>query len=162
MERENNRFPVRKNPRISHYDYSAPGCYFITICTKEKRCIFGLPGQLSPLGRIAEQCFTEIQGHFRDVGIDKFVVMPNHVHGIIVLQRKQHDLSMVVGLYKSAVTKRIHEVDPQMSVWQTSFHDHIIRNEQDYQRIWSYIDANPMRWKDDCFFVEDKTESAGS
>ncbi len=154
MNSVNHCFPVRKNPRIPNFDYSSPGYYFITVCTKEKRCIFGDPIHLNRFGRIAEQCFTEIQNHFQTIHIDKFVVMPNHIHGIVVLQGHQESLPTAIGLYKSAVTKKIHAIDPGIQVWQPSFHDHIIRNEQDYLRIWNYIDTNPLRWREDCFFSE--------
>ncbi len=154
MAETDDRFPVRKNPRIPNYDYSTPGYYFVTICTAGKRCIFGAPGELNRYGHIARQCLADISAHFSGVTVDQSVVMPNHIHIILVLHQAGAALCAIVGQYKSAVTKRIHRIDPGLEVWQTSFHDHIIRNEQDYQRIWSYIDANPARWKDDCFFEE--------
>jgi len=80
--------------------------------------------------------------------------MPNHIHGIIDIQGGSVKLSTILGLYKSAVTKEIHEFYPDMKLWQTSFHDHVIRNEKGYKRIWNYIDTNPVKWLEDCFYSE--------
>ena len=79
--------------------------------------------------------------------------MPNHVHAIIVLTDDKTKLSDVVCSYKSYVTKKIHELQPDMKVWQSSFHDHVIRNQQSYEKIWLYIEGNPMNWDKDCFFA---------
>ena len=149
------RFPVRKNPRMQNFDYAAPYYYFITVCTHEKEWIFGTPGKLSAYGKIARECFLEIEKHFPNTKADKWTVMPNHVHGIIILSGNV-ELSTVVGLYKSAVTKRIHGNQPDLKVWQTSFHDHVIRNQADYERIWQYIDTNVARWTEDCFYTPQK------
>ena len=146
------RFHNRKNPRLRGYDYTQPNWYFVTICTHEKRYIFGEPGRPSGFGRIAGDAFGEISKHFPAVQIDKFVVMPNHVHAIIHVKAAGTDLPLVLGQYKAFVTKQIHAVSPNCKVWQTSFHDHVIRNSQDYRRIWEYIDTNPVRWREDCFF----------
>ena len=148
------RFPKRKHPRLRQYDYSQPGYYFVTICTSEKRCIFGGPNKLNQFGQTAQQCMMEIEKHITGVRVDKWVVMPNHVHAIIKLLDTSANLSVIVGQYKSAVTKRIHAVRADLTVWQTSFHDHVIRTEQDYLKIWNYIHTNPMRWQEDCFFTE--------
>ena len=90
------RFPVRKSPRLPNYDYSTPNYYFITICTNKKKCIFGEPNGLNALGKSAEQAFIEIETHFPGVYVDKFVVMPNHVHGIIVQQNSHAKLSTIM------------------------------------------------------------------
>ena len=147
------RFPMRKHPRLPNYDYSTPNYYFITICTHQKKCIFGKPDRLNTLGTIAQKDFSEIETHFPGIYVDKFVVMPNHVHGIIVLQTSNHTLSTILGLYKSSVSKKIHALQPDITVWQASFHDHVIRDQYSYRRIWSYIDTNPVRWENDCFYT---------
>ena len=146
------RFHERKNPRLKNYDYAQQGYYFVTICTSEKKCIFGDTNQLSVFGFIAYDALQEIPKHFPDVEIDKFVVMPNHIHAIIVLKKAGVGLSLVVGQYKAYVTKKIHNISSEQKVWQSSFHDHVIRGEPDYQRIWEYIDTNPLRWQEDCFY----------
>ena len=151
IDNEIDRFPKRKNPRLKNFNYASPNYYFVTICCKEKRCIFGRPDGLSRFGRIAEAAMREINMHFPEVTADKWVIMPNHVHAIIVLPGNSIQLSTVIGLYKSSVTKRIHQLKSGMDVWQSSYHDHVIRNQTDYVRIWEYIDTNPVRWLDDCF-----------
>jgi REP element-mobilizing transposase RayT len=148
------RFPVRKNPRLKIYDYTTPNYYFVTICTKDKKCIFGTADQLNCHGRIAYLGLQEMSHHFPGVQLEKFVVMPNHIHAIIVLQDKTVDLSTVVGQYKSFVSKNIHAISPELKVWQTSFHDHVIRDQRSYEKIWNYIDTNPLRWNEDCFYSE--------
>ena len=139
---------------MRHYDYTQPGYYFVTICTKEKKCLFGEPGELNRFGYLAQQGLLAIEQHTHGVKVDKCIVMPNHIHAIIVLSDSATDLSVAIGQYKSAVTRNIRKIRRNAEVWQTSFHDHVIRSEEDYQRIWAYIDTNPMRWKDDCFYVE--------
>ena len=159
---DQDRFPVRKHPRLKEYDYASPNYYFVTICTWNKACLFGRPGALNRYGRMAEQGLVETGSHFPGVKVDKFVVMPNHVHGIVVLQGSGADLSTVVGQYKSFVSRQIHGIDPEQRVWKTSFHDHVIRNQADYERIWSYIDANPANWEKDCFFDNGESPAAHS
>ena len=146
------RFTKRKSPRLKHFDYSLPYWYFITVCTSEKACIFGAPATPSAFGVIARDAFYEIPKHFPRVTVDKFVVMPNHIHAIIAVNQAGTELPLVVGQYKAFVTKQIHLIDPAIKVWQTSFYDHVIRNQADYLRIWQYIDTNPLKWEEDCFF----------
>ena len=148
--------PKRKSPRIPRYDYSSPNYYFITICTRNKQCIFGSIKEKSKFGEIVEACILELKEHYSYIHVDKYVVMPNHVHMILILDSKNEKVSLntVMGQYKSGVSRRIHRIDPDLMVWQRSFHDHVIRNQSDYERIWSYIDTNPMRWDKDCFYVE--------
>ena len=153
MQQPDDRFPVRKSPRIKHYDYATPNYYFVTICTSSKACLFGSPQRLNHRGKIAQSGLLEIAKHFHGVYIDKSVVMPNHIHAIIVLQNEVANLSTIIGQYKSFVTKKLHETEPNLQVWQTFFHDHVIRNEKSYQKIWNYIETNPIKWQEDCFFA---------
>ena len=148
------RFPKRKSPRIPGYDYATPNYYFITICTHEKNCIFWSGGKLNTFGQIAFDAAMQISAHFPGNRVDSFVVMPNHIHMILVVEPGGTDATVVVGQYKSQVSKEIHKIDPKRKIWQTSFHDHGIRNYRQYQHIREYIETNPMRWKEDCFFVE--------
>lgn len=148
------RFPIRKHPRLKHFDYSSPNYYFITVCTWNRACIFGKPNSLNQWGRIAEAVLLEIERHFSNVSVDQYVVMPNHVHMILVLERENAGVSQIMGQYKSSVTRKIRETAPQQKVWQTSFHDHVIRNHKDYERIWLYIASNPQNWCKDCFFED--------
>lgn len=146
----------RKSPRITNYNYSTCNYYFITICTHEKNCIFGQAGKLNLLGQIALEDILLIEKNYPSVRVDKFVVMPNHVHMILALENESNnpDVCLLVALYKAGVSKRIRKLYPEIKIWQRSFHDHIIRNQVSYEKIWSYIENNPQRWKEDCFWKE--------
>ena len=152
-DKNTDRFPARKSPRMQHYDYSSPNYYFVTICTHNKQCIFGNPGQLNRRGFLAEHGILEIGKHFTNVRIDKYAVMPNHVHMILVLEPGSAALLIILGQYKSYVTKQIHAEEPELRMWQASYHDHVIRNQKSYENIWLYIHANPANWEKDCFFA---------
>lgn len=150
-------FYSRKSTRLPGFDYASYHYYFGTICTNEKECIFGEPENLNQLGEIAKQNILQIEKHFPDVIVDNFIVMPNHIHAIIIIGRDPNkgelpSLSTVVGQYKSAVTKEIHKIQPNRKVWQRSFHDHIIRDQRGYEQIWEYIRYNAQKWDEDCFY----------
>lgn len=147
-------FPDRKLPRLSGFDYSSPNYYFVTICTHNRKLIFGTTDSLNELGLIAESELVGIEKHYSNVRLDKYVIMPNHVHAIIAIDEVETErsrpfptLSTIVGLYKSGVSKRIHEIYPNAVVWQKSFYDKVIRNEAAYLEVWQYIDENPLKWE---------------
>ena len=149
----------RKSPRIPDFDYSSANYYFITVCTYEKQCIFYTSGTLNEYGIITDNCLREIENHFSGVHLDKWVVMPNHVHGIIIIEKDcRHSLSTIVGLFKSSVTKKLHCIQPELEIWQRSFHDHVIRNQRSYENIWNYIEYNPVKWFEDCFCPTEQKE----
>ena len=152
--------PKRKRQRLAGYDYSTPNYYFITICTHQKRGIFGHPCRLNEFGKLAEFALLDIPNHFAGVAVDKYAIMPNHVHAIVVIGGGVSEracpfptVSSVVGAYKSAVSRMIHAVEPGIPVWQKSFYDHIIRNEKEYLDDWRYIDDNPAKWTEDEFYT---------
>ena len=155
--------PARKPNRLPTYDYSTPGAYFLTLCTKDKQCILGkIVGggaldapriRLTNAGTVVEKYIVS-GNRMPGVTVDKFVVMPNHVHLILILEDGTTKLPDVIGQYKSAVTRQLRKMGWNQPVWQTSFHDHVIRDQMGYERIWTYIDTNPIRWKDDCFYIE--------
>ncbi len=154
----------RKTIRLQGYDYSLEGEYFVTICTKDKECIFGeIIGEemhLSPIGEIAKRCWEEIPKHFPNTEIDEYVIMPNHVHGIIIINQcrdvqlnvptrispKKGSLSVIVRTFKAAVTTECHRIGFTDFKWQPSFYEHIIRNEKDLANIRDYIYNNIDRW----------------
>ncbi len=149
--------PKRKLPRLRGYDYSNANYYFVTICTYQKQQLFGTPESLNTLGKIAENDLLAIPQHFPSVRVDKYVIMPNHIHAIFVLEPPKTSapsLSTVINLYKSGVTRQIHQFLPDKKIWQQSFYDSIIRDEIAYLDIWSYIDGNPTKWQLDELFVE--------
>ncbi|MDY6846166.1 MAG: transposase [Chloroflexota bacterium] len=156
----------RKNIRLKDYDYSSAGYYFVTIVSNKRKNIFGniIEGEieLNLLGMIVKKTWREIPQHFPYIEIDSYVVMPNHFHGIIIinevgarhaspLQTKSYPLGVVVGSFKSAVTKRIHGMGlmDQKRIWQRNYYEHIIRDEDDYQQIVDYIASNPFNWEND-------------
>ena len=164
--------------RLRDYDYAHAGAYFITACTHARQCIFGeiIGGimQLSDFGAAAQECWRAIPEHSPYVDLDAFIVMPNHVHGIVTITvGARHavplhnatsvpaafgkplagSLATIVGSFKSATTKRVNELrgTPAAPVWQRNYHEHVIRNDRDLDRIRQYITENPVRWADDEF-----------
>ena len=168
--------PKRKPTRLKGYDYSTTGAYFITICTHNRKCLFSnivgaiheLPeNKLTKYGEFAEQIIKILPDRF-NVSIPKHIVMPNHIHLIIEindddnnravreppLQYHRSVIDKMVGFFKMNVSKKIH-ITYSDKIWQRSYHDHIIRGENDYQKIWEYIDTNPLKWELDCFYNDD-------
>lgn len=159
----------RKLPRLKEYDYSMPGVYFVTICSHNKKCIFGRVQSgnalnvarviLSRIGETAMQCLLDIESHYDNITLDNWVIMPNHIHMLIRIHQREHhcptpnfDIPNVIGKFKAAVTRSIKSTVPSSPrIWQTSFYDHIVRNESDYRMIWQYISSNPDKWAADRF-----------
>ena len=154
----------RKANRYKGYNYSSPGYYFVTICTKDRLSFFGKieDGKmiLNEYGEIVKKCWLEIPEHFSRIKIEEFVIMPNHFHGIIIIddfvenrhacslrdvnENRQHQkLPVIIGSFKSAVTKIIHRKYESSFQWQKSYYDHIIRNESSLNNIRQYIRQNP-------------------
>ena len=158
--------PKRKNNRLKKYDYSTNGAYFITICTKNRRCLLstivgatiGRPSSvvLTSAGMATEKAICQISSKYVAVFVDHYVIMPNHIHILLSIQREcgrpmvAPTISTVVQQMKGYVTKILGR-----NIWQKSFHDHIIRSQSDYDKIWQYIDTNPLRWEQDCFYTEE-------
>jgi REP element-mobilizing transposase RayT len=153
--------PQRKSPRLQGYDYSQSGAYFITICTHQRQNLFGevIDGVMhcSQAGDIAMACWHIIPNHYPAVELDAFVVMPNHIHGILVLDGDGKQFKTVLGRvingYKGAVTARIREqIDSNLVAWQGRYHDHIIRDERGLNLIRAYVENNPAKWSNDSLF----------
>ena len=154
--------PNRKLQRLTGYDYSQNGYYFVTICTHNKNHILGMVQNnnvyLSDYGKIASIEFENIKNHFDCIKVEKYIIMPNYIHCILVINTNEErsrpfpTLSTVVGLFKSGVSKRIHQIDSSLKVWQKSFYDCIIKNEKSYMECWKYIDQNALTWEsDECY-----------
>ncbi len=153
--------PKRKPTRLKGYDYSQNGAYFITICTHNRKQILSnivgeglcaLPqNTMSSIGKEVEKSIQYINDNYICVTIDKYVIMPNHIHLIVVLENSgghgNPPLQKIIGQIKSYTTNKFGSV-----LWQRSYHDHIIRDETDYRKIWEYIDTNVIRWENDCFY----------
>ena len=190
MDRYKNKYRI-PSARAQWWDYGWNGAYFITICTQNREHFFGEINEgkitLSRLGVIADVLWHEIPNHSKYAELGDFVVMPNHIHGILILDKPDtvetgHALSLptfqqtsapiskpssigqnrfqnigkntvssIIGSYKSAVTKHANRLGFENG-WQSRFHDHIIRNDAEYQRISDYIIHNPTHWKDDKFY----------
>lgn len=163
----------RQSIRLPGYDYSQPGAYFITICTQYHECCLGeiINGEMrfTIRGAIAFRLWLQIPHHFANVELDEFIIMPNHVHGIIVitdkytattdteggetppLRRRKPTLGQIVAYYKYQTTKIINQIDytPKNRVWQRNYYDRIIRHQNAFNLIQRYIIANPIRWHKD-------------
>ena len=161
--------PKRKQIRLSEYDYSTSGAYFVTICTEGRRCILssvrrGDPGgrpavEYTQYGEIAESCFAAVKELY-DISFDTYVIMPNHIHFICSLgvpratTRVAPTLGRVVGAYKSLAANGCRKAGLQGKLWQRSYYEHIIRNEKDYREIREYIENNPAQWAEDRYYVD--------
>jgi REP element-mobilizing transposase RayT len=137
--------------RFRGFNYSQPGFFFVTICAGDKQCIFGAVFGTdivqSELGRIVEEQWHDLPESFPDLRLDEFIVMPNHVHGILELSGDGVSLGTVVGRFKSAVTLRSRRSELRnKNIWQRGYHDRIVRNESELNVYQQYIRDNPMRW----------------
>ena len=168
--------PVRKRLRIENYDYSTPGAYFITFCTHDRRNMLSsivraihespVP-QLTLCGKLVDNVIQNIPQHLH-VAVDQYVIMPNHVHLILIIAeenvihsirqsplRSRSIISKAVGYIKMNASKEIRQHYGNITVWQRGYHDHVIRNQEDYEMIAKYIDENPVRWELDRLYREE-------
>lgn len=160
----------RQAIRLKNYDYSQAGAYFITICTKQKQCIFGdiknRKIRLNALGSIADKYWQEIPQHFANVALDVYTIMPNHLHGILWIMESSENsnktrkfgdigiesISSVIRSYKAIVTKQINKICNTKGlsvVWQSRYYEQIIRDENALLTIRNYINNNPLNWDTD-------------
>ncbi len=181
-EKFRNKYRI-PSARLKNWDYGSNASYFVTICTHNRLHYFGevhnKKMNLSEIGIIAKQFWYEIPGHFKFVELGAFVVMPNHIHGILMINKNDDlmgsgfvetpnlgvsttavrtpNLGVIINQYKRICTINARKIHADFA-WQSRFHDHIIRNDESFQRISNYIDANPAKWKDD----EIKTPNANN
>ena len=170
---EEKELPKRKDNRLKNYDYSRAGAYFITICTKDRKCLFWDKAQhhsvgediilpyenirFSILGEIADEAINAIPVHYPQVEVVQYVIMPNHIHMILSIPyddgrmiSSPTSILTIVGQMKRYVSKRVGK-----AIWQKSFHDHIIRNRADYEEHLRYIYENPINWHLDELYTEE-------
>jgi REP element-mobilizing transposase RayT len=167
-----------ESARLKNWDYSSNGYYYITICTYNREWLFGniVDGkmQLSTIGEIVLQGWNDSFVMRKELFCDKFIVMPNHIHGIVIIRKTDNthnaethrrgnvetygraslrakSISSFVAGFKSAMTKRINEFrqTPGVPVWQDRFYDHIIRDEKSLHKTREYVVNNPMNWEND-------------
>lgn len=157
--------PKRKHPRLKNYDYSQNGCYFVTVCVKDRKNLLGtipvgrdahIPPSVFPsnIGVIVDKYIKNIPSVYTGIIVDSYVIMPNHVHLLITIETADQGgggmwasrptLHTVVRSFKTMVTKQIGH-----SIWQGSYYDRIIRDEKAYREAWQYIDENPLKWQED-------------
>ena len=154
----------RKPNRIAEYDYSQTGAYFITICTHNRKKMLSkivgtpLPGcpheavQLLWHGEIADGVIRRMDAFYANVSVERYVVMPDHVHLLICINEptghprtgvptRTSVIARFVGTFKRFCNKEYGE-----NIWQSRYYDHVIRNQQDYNEVWEYIENNPRKW----------------
>ncbi len=174
-------YKLQKQYRYKGYDYSQDGFYFVTICCKNREMFFGDVKnkiiQLSEIGKIAEKFWLEIPDHFSFIKLDKFIIMPNHVHGIIEIDNcrnaprrvpvnnapvemnaprrvptgiqplVKNSLSSIINYFKGNTKRFCNKNNLEYVAWQPRFHDRIIRNNDELNRIRQYIIDNPLKWE---------------
>ena len=166
--------PGHRSIRLKDYNYSKPGLYFVTICAEGRRCIFGRVAsaqvELAAVGRVAHESWVAVPTHFPAVRPHTFVIMPNHVHGLIEigcqagaqraapLQEQESDdksrhsvkpesLSAMVRSFKAALTKRARaELDWKGEIWQRNYFERIVRGGREFSDATRYIAENPLKW----------------
>jgi putative transposase len=162
----------RRSIRLHGYDYTRAGAYFITICTHQRLCLFGevIDGkiQLNPIGQLIVSLWQRIPQHFPNVELDEFVLMPNHLHGIIIIVKQQpqpnsanqelnlqgtksNSLGAIIQNFKSISTRKIKRINhnSSMLIWQRNYYEQIIRDDRTLQKIRQYITDNPLNWESD-------------
>jgi REP element-mobilizing transposase RayT len=173
MDKYKNRCRI-SSARAPFWDYGWNAAYFVTICTQNREHWFGEISDgvmaLSAMGHIANSCWYEIPKHFPFVELGAHIIMPNHVHGIVIINKpddgrssqtkskktknqfgpQSKNLASIIRGFKIGVTKNARQINPEFA-WQSRYHDHIIRNDQSYQKISEYIINNPANWKDNKF-----------
>ena len=170
-------YQKRKNPRLQGYDYNAPGAYFLTLCTENRRCLLArivgtgvLDGPqivLSPYGKIAEKYIRQLQAFYTHLSVEAYVIMPNHIH-LLLLVKENGPSGTPVPTSLSAAShtaqnaaiprfvstlKRFCNKEYGQNIWQARFYDHIIRNQADFRQHLQYIQENPLKWEMDKLYV---------
>ena len=173
---EENALPKRKRLRLQDYDYSTPGAYFLTICTYNRKCtlshvvgaIHESPEtKLTQYGEIVDSIINSIPTRFKAT-VDSYVIMPNHIHLIIIITDDEElrairesplhgrsVMSKLIGYIKMNASKKIHKEYGFVNIWQRGYHDHIIRDVRDFEKIAQYISENPLKWQLDCFYTKE-------
>lgn len=164
------RLPNRQSIRLRDFDYAQNGAYFVTICTAQRLCLFGTISagetQLSPVGQVVSSRWLDLPAHTNGLMLDAWVVMPNHLHGIVVLIGNtparidtgvgprgpaQASLGAVIGGFKSAVSRQVtaERLTLVRPIWQRNYHERIVRNDRELDSLRRYIADNPTRWEND-------------
>lgn len=154
---------TRKQLRLDSYNYSSEGLYFITICTKRFRYLFGQIENdemlLNQLGKRVSICWESIPMYYPAIVIHQFVVMPNHLHGILEIREekqpnRRNSISLAIRGFKGEITKWAKNKGYTEGLWQRGFYDHIIRNQDSVLKIENYIIENSLNWSNDKFHLK--------
>ncbi|MBL8161974.1 MAG: transposase [Anaerolineae bacterium] len=157
------QWPARKSPRLQGFDYASEGAYFITICVQNRMHLFGTVRDdkmhLNSAGEMVVTRWLEIAARYPHVDLDAFVIMPNHLHGIVLLEQQDVGLTQIIQWFKIVTTNRFIQGHRQHGwenftgkLWQRSFHDHIVRSEVELNRIREYVMHNPALWTTDTLY----------
>ena len=166
-----NELPKRKPNRLDGFDYNSSGAYFITICTKDRKEILSNitvgtgvldcpKTKLSCFGEIADKYIKQLSDFYENLSVDYYVIMPNHIHLLICVYDSGQSRTPVPTRQNSIISrfvstfKRFCNKEYGFNPWQGRFHDHIIRNRDDYEETSRYIYENPINWEKDEFFVQ--------
>lgn len=144
--------PERKKIRLKDYDYTQEKMYFITICTKNRIETLGKIREedikLTMEGEIVKQNISKLEGIYKNIKIDEYIIMPNHIHILLLINYKNGTtISKIIKHLKTNISREI-----KYSIWQKSFYEHIIRNEKEYLKIKEYIKNNVINWQSDKYF----------
>ena len=160
----------RRSIRLKGWDYSGSADYFITICTRDRECLFGeiIDNEmvLNKLGRVAKEWWLQIPKYYENVELDEYIIMPNHIHGVIAILGDDHGrggvtpplqnknkptLGKIVAYFKYQSTKQINEIQNSQGnpIWQRNYWEHIVRNEKSLNNTRDYIRGNPEAWGGD-------------
>jgi REP element-mobilizing transposase RayT len=162
----------RRSIRLKGYDYARAGAYFVTICTWQRQSLFGAIAnsemQLSDYGKVAHFHWQNLLKHHQYLELDEFVIMPNHVHGILVFTddtacKKRPGLPEIIRGFKTFSARRINKMRriTGVSVWQRGYYEHIIRHEESLMAIREYLIKNPLSWENDELYPNNYTEWNG-
>ncbi len=142
----------RRVLRYPEYDYATAGGYFVTICTRHRLCclstIDGGDVHLTAAGTIVQQVWDRLLERF-EMAEDQFIIMPNHVHAVVQIAGGNTRLGEIVRAFKAASTRLIRQSGFDEFAWQLNYHEHIIRNDHEMERIRNCIISNPLVWHDD-------------
>ena len=167
--------PIRKNTRLRNYNYNWMSSYFITICTKDHKKILceinkkyienktdvlyekipvSIELVLSDIGKIVEKYIESSKTVYENITVENYVIMPNHIHLLLYVSHNSDETTKTGEAIPKFVAALKHLVNKDCgeNIFQRSYHDHIVRGEKDFDKIWDYIDGNPVIWEEDCFY----------
>jgi len=176
--------PERKQLRLKKYDYTQEGAYYVTACTRNRECLFGdvRDGkmELNEYGKIVKKEWYKTGEIRKNIELDEFTVMPNHIHGVIIVAEEYNNMgtcnvplrrapqrnrekfgcsvsnsiSTIIKLFKASTTKQINQTrnTSKKPIWQRGFYEHVVRDEEDLNRIREYVIYNPMKWEEDKYY----------